>query len=67
MKGDASPRQGAGRVWVMGLFLSQVKHSSARGDELWGRGRCTNSTIFWMLDSDFRCSATVAVLSSSLG
>lgn len=46
VEGEASPRQGAGSVWVMGLFLSHVKHSSAWGDELWGRGRCPNSMIF---------------------
>lgn len=50
VKGDASPRQGAGSVWGVGLFLSQVKPvkpSSAWGDDFWGRGRCPNSTIFW--------------------
>lgn len=43
-KGEASPRQGAGRrlgggLALRGLFLSRVKYSSAWGDELLGRGR----------------------------
>lgn len=46
VKGDASPRQGAGSARARGLFLSQVKHSSAWGDELWGRGRSPNRHSF---------------------
>lgn len=54
VKGDGSPRQGAGSVWVMGLFLSQIKHSSPWADELWSRGRCPNSTIFWDAGPSFQ-------------